>query len=160
MAEHIIEMQLHQQMPLGDIGVGTDDTASQQITRLRHQPGPPLCAAPYHHAAGPAFGHGSAHIGKIADIAIGQNRQAGRGNDIGDPVPIGGPVIHLAAGAPMDRQHLDAGLLGDDGKPVSIQAVIIPAKPHFQRDRNIHRADHSLHDRAGKTLITHQRRTG
>ena len=33
--EHVIEMQPHELMPLGDIGVWADGTASQHITRLR-----------------------------------------------------------------------------------------------------------------------------
>ena len=53
--------------------------------------------------------------------------------------PVGLALVELAAGAAVDGDHLHAEILGDAGELGRVEAGMIPAHPHLQRHRDLHR---------------------
>ena len=160
MGQHILQMQFHHHMPLGDAGVRTDRPTGKTVTRLRKKPGTALRAATDHHAGRAAFTGGRRHILEGANVAIDHDRNSDRLHRFANRPPVGRSVIHLAARAAMNREETDAGPLRHAGNHGRIKAVMIPSKPHLQRHRHIDGIDNRFKDRPGERFVPHKGRSG
>ena len=158
MRQHVVEMQLHHPVTFGNGRVRPHRAPLETVPCLGQQPGTSLRAAPDHHTGSPAVAHRAVDILEAADIPVHNYRHRHRIDNAANGFPVGRAVIHLAAGAAMNGDHGDPGILGHAGDHRGIQAVIIPAKTHLQRYRHIYRSRHGRQDSPGQRLVTHQRR--
>ena len=95
-----------------------------------------------------------------ANVAINNHRYRDRLLDAGDKAPVCLVPVHLVAGAAVDRHHFCAQILGNPGQLGGVERGVVPAHPHFDRDRYVDRLDRRLDQRGGQREIAHQRRSG
>ena len=69
-------------------------------------------------------------------------------------------LVELATGAAVHRDHLHAGGFGAARQFGRVERTLVPAEPHLQRHRHLHRRDRRLDQRQGVVEIAHQRRAG
>ncbi len=122
-------------------------------------PGLSASAAPDHHAIGARLQKAIAGILHTHNVAIGNHRNADRALDRSNAAPVCPPLEELGARATMHRHHGHARSLGAPRKLRRIEALLVPAEPHLERDRNLNRRHHRLDEREGMVEIAHERRT-
>ena len=74
--------------------------------------------------------------------------------------PIGGAVVELATGAPVDGDELDPSSLGAAREIGRVHGRGVPAKPHFQGHRDTNGGDRRLDQTKGMIKVPHKRRAG
>ena len=74
--------------------------------------------------------------------------------------PVGGALVELAAGAPVDGDHRDARTFGPARKIRRVPLVVIPAQPGLQCDRHVNGAHHRLDEVKRVVEVAHQGRAG
>jgi hypothetical protein len=134
--------------------------AAQAIHDLGRKPGPAVGAAPDHHPVGAGLGQGRLHILKAADVAVDDHRDRDRLLDPSHESPIGRAAIHLAAGPAVNRDRLNAAVLGDSGQARCVAALVVPAGPHLEGHRQGNRGRRGGQDPRRQAFVAHQRRAG
>ena len=132
----------------------------QEMDDLPQKPRPATAAAADHHAVGSRFGETLLDLLERGDVAVCNHRDVHRLLHFSDELPVRPSPIELAAGAPVDRDHLNAAVLGDFGKAGRVACALVPTGPHLQRHRQVNRLDRGLEDARGVDLVTHQSRSG
>ena len=94
------------------------------------------------------------------DVAVDDDGDADSFLDLAHEGPVGGAGVELLTGAAMHGDHADAGLLRDAGETRRVQAGVVPAHAHLQRDRDRDGFDGRLQDRRGGDFVAHQRGPG
>ena len=78
--------------------------------------------------------------------------------DQANHVPVGHALEELAPGAGMHGQELHARRFGTARELRRVQAGMVPAQAHLERDRYVDCADHGLDQREGMIEVPHQGR--
>ena len=86
-------------------------------------------------------GHGLFERG---DVAVDDERNRDRILDGAHRAPIGLALVELAARAAMHGDHLHAGSFRAARQLRRVERAIVPAEPHLQRHRHLHRGDRRL----------------
>ena len=97
---------------------------------------------------------------RCGDIAVGNHRQPGRRLDLADRVVLGLAGKPAGARAAVQRQQLDAALLGDFRHAQRIPAVAVPSGAEFEGHGNLDGADHRIQNASYQRLIAQQRGAG
>ena len=77
--------------------------------------------------------------------------------DVANKGPISLTGVELLARAAMDGDHANAAGLRDTGEIGRIQAVMVPAHAHLERDRHRHGLHHGFQNARGGNFIAHER---
>ena len=134
--------------------------ASREILRqLAGKPRPSLRAAADHHRIGAGRSKRGVGIFETIDIAVDDDRNRDSIFHCTHRCPVGSAFVELAAGAAMHGDELHARLLGAARQFRRVARRIVPAKPHFQRDRHIRRFDHGVDQGQRVIEIAHQCRS-
>mmetsp|Transcript_46805 Transcript_46805/g.110132 ORF Transcript_46805/g.110132 Transcript_46805/m.110132 type:complete len:438 (-) Transcript_46805:248-1561(-) len=139
----------------------------QEVGHLAEDPRPALGRPADHQRVGAGVGQHLARLLGRIDVAVGDDRDGQRCLHRRNRVVFGQALVALLAGAPMHRQHRNAGGLEQARQPQRIALLGAPAGAHLQRDR--HAAGHAtsgahghdgLDDLQRQRLVAHQRRAG
>jgi len=130
----------------------------QEVVDLAEDPRSALRSAADHHGVGAGGGEHRARLLGRVDIAVGHDRDLHRALDRGDGVVLGPAAVAAGAGAAMQREHGDAGLLGQarDGQRVAVLRV--PSGAELQGHRHVDRRHHRVQDARNQRLVLQQRR--
>src|SRR6056297_3521013 len=110
--------------------------AVQPRRHLGEEPRPPLRAAPDHHPVGTRRRQRRARRLRRHDVAVRQHRNRHGLLHRPDRGPVRAPLVELAAGAPVDRDHRDPGRLGPPRELWRVDQGVVPPQPGLQRHRN------------------------
>ena len=127
---------------------------------LPQQPGFPICAATDHDPICTALFKRRFAVFDGADIAIDYHGEGNRLFHLAYKGPVGAVPVHLTTCSAMYDDHLCAEIFCNMRQFRGIQALVIPAHPHFYRDGDIDRSNRCLDQRGSKRKITHQGRPG
>ena len=147
-------------MLLRQRGVRRHVTARQRRHHLADQPRLAIGTAPDHHAVRTALQQRRLGILDRADVAIDDHRQLHRVLNAAHEGPIGGAAVELAAGAAVHGYQVHAFAFGNARQFRRVQAVVIPAHPHLERDGQFHRLHRGANKLRRQRQIAHQRRSG
>jgi len=116
-------------------------------------------ATAQHQAVAAGLGAGALGVGHGPDLAVGDDRDAHRGADVGHPVPVGRRPVALQFGAGMHHQ-LTGATGGQRLGGVDAAVVIAVAQAHLGRHRHLrrHRAPHRRHDGVQQVGLVEQHR--
>ena len=160
MAEHFLVKRVRHRQLLGKRRRALALARGEEARHLPRQPGTALRGAADHHRVGAGDRKRLRGVVEAGDVAVDDDRNGDRLFDRADGGPVGAPVIELAAGAAVHGDHLDAGRLRTAGKLGGVDAGVIPAEPHLQRDRHAHGGNRRLDQRERMVEVAHQRRAG
>ena len=120
----------------------------------------PCAPRPTMTASAPDISSAVTRLLERGDIAVDDERNADRILDGAHRAPIGVALVELAAGAAVHRNHLHARGLRAARQFRRVERAIVPAEPHLQRHRHLHRRYRRLDQSQRVIEIAHQRRTG
>ena len=140
------------------VWVGHFRPRGQIMRDLCQEPGAAIAAAPNHDTVGAGHPQGGGGVVLCQNVAIDDHRKAGRLFHIGHESPVRSAGVKLLPGASMHRHHPDAGFPRDPRQGWGVEALVVPAHAHFQRDRHIDGVHRGLQDRGGGDLVAHQSR--
>ena len=142
-----------------ETGFGEPPSSFQIVTDFAEDPGTSLRAAADQQAVGAGVVEDGFGFFRGVDVAVGPDRDAEILLDSGDRVVLGLAAVFLVAGAAVDGQGLDAGLLGDAGDDRGVLLVGGPARADLQGHGHVDGSDHGLQDGLDQGLVLHQGRT-
>ena len=90
------------------------------------------------------------------DIAVADDRDRDRPNDLRDDLPVRRAGIHLHPRPAVDGDERRAALLRHPGKLHGVRVLLVPALAEFDADRNGRRLDRRFDDPPGKSRVPHQ----
>ncbi len=120
--------------------------------------GRPSAARPIITRSAPDCASASRASLEAVDVAIHRERDRNRVFHLAHRAPIGAALVELIAGAAMHGDELHARLLRAPRKFGRVHAIVVPAEPHLQGDRHLHRRHGRLDQRQRMVEIAHQRR--
>ena len=135
-------------------------SACEIARELAGKPRPALRAAPDHDGVGAGSEQRDVGIVEWLNVAIDDDRDRDRLLDGAHRRPVGMAVVELAAGTAVHGDKRDARLFGAARQIGRVERGVVPAKPHFQRHRNLDRRHDCLDQGERMVEIAHQRRTG
>jgi hypothetical protein len=140
--------------------IGQVSAGAEPVHDLPEQPGSAIAAATDHDPVRARLIQRGVRILRRADVAVDDHGDADRRLDRADEAPIGAALVHLVAGAAMDGDHSRPEILRDPREFGGVQAVVAPAHPHLQRDRDRYGFDNAGNDLRGEFQVAHQRGPG
>ncbi len=120
--------------------------------------GRPSAARPTITRSAPDCASASRASSETVDVAVDHERDRDRVLHRAHRAPVGAALVELVAGAAMNGDELHAGILRAPREFGRIDAIAVPAEPHLQRDRHLHRRHGRLDQRERMIEIAHQRR--
>ena len=90
-----------------------------------------LRGATHHHASGVGFGEYPAGFFKRDDVPIGDDGDRYRVHYLTNGLILRIPIEAVCAGATMNGEHLDAGILGNSRNADAIAVFVIGARADF-----------------------------